>query len=172
MAADTDSNMGLCFDTYPAFRGEFEILLENGVITREPPDCYVWNYNLTSLAEYFAGLDTSSPGNRKWFPVEDAFRVRRKKGGPHEAIKKGSLRHLYSNNGREFKNEYISMDTEEILAILDPYRKRLDDEKKERAEHEENKRVLGEIKKLIAGTDDKKSADVKKLLKEIKNLLP
>ena len=171
MAAETDNAyLRRCFDLFPAFFGEFDILLESEVITMESSGCYVWNYSKTSLAEYFGGLNTSDTNskNRKWNPIECAFYLRGEKGGSYEEIEKGSLRHLYSSNGRIFKDD-ISLDTEKIFDILAPYHKRLDDEKKERAEQEKNNHILGEIKNIIAKTDEKKSDDVKEALRKIKN---
>jgi hypothetical protein len=139
----------ICFIWYPQFLEDFEMLLERKIMTRESRDKYHWNYSKTSLAEYFNSLESrpNVPGG-KWNPVETAF-----------GIKRDSLRHLASPNGRDRPEGYRSQDFEKILVVLAEHRKQ-----------ERNRRNFREIKSLIEKTDPRDNEGIKKTLEKIKKM--
>jgi len=96
-----------CCLFFPQFLEDRLCLIENGIITVMDPGRYKWNFSLVSLGEYFKDLECLGqvPGGF-WNPIENLF-----------AIKRGTLRHLVSKNGRAFVRE-VSKDYEKILTIL------------------------------------------------------
>jgi hypothetical protein len=138
---------------FPQLQEDFDMLIGQKVITREIGGGYKWHYSLTSLGEYFKSIeaDYSIPGGF-WNPIETAF-----------GIKRGTLRHLVSNNGREFKRER-SRDFEKIIAMLNPHRKRIATERKTLF-------MFDKIKELIEGATPQTHEERKKIIEQIKNIL-
>jgi hypothetical protein len=99
---------------YPQIKEDLPVLIKNGVIKKDESG-YCWNYSYTSLAQYFkyrifnkkplCGMcKTSMP----WAVVEDGFN-----------IKRGTLKHLVSTNGRPPETiRPLSKDYEKILSFF------------------------------------------------------
>jgi hypothetical protein len=73
-------------NNFPKFVYDLPELFYYEIITFEDNQ-FKWNYDNTSLAEYFKSIEKKS--GDFWQDIEDAF-----------LIKEGSLRHLASSNGR------------------------------------------------------------------------
>jgi hypothetical protein len=101
-----------CFSNFPQFLYDFEVLWQNKIITNGN-NKFEWNYSLTSLGQYFFGLKTRLHNNI-WWAVEFEF-----------GLKRHTLKHLISKNGREqgFYRE-ISVDYERLMDLLEPYREK------------------------------------------------
>jgi hypothetical protein len=149
--------LSLCFRHFPQFKSDCGELLRKGVITVENRRL-VWNFDKTSLGKYF--LDQKGPAATKvrggfWAPVESCFLIRSNDGV--EAIKRGSLRHVAHDNGRELMKP--SRDYEKLIGILKPYREN-------QARH-----VFETIKTIVAETDVQNSASVEKSVEKIKKIV-
>jgi hypothetical protein len=118
----------------------------------------IWNFDKTSLGKYF--LDQKGPAAKKveggfWAPVENCFLIR--SNGGVEAIKRGALRHVAHDNGRELIKP--SKDYEKLMGILKPYREN------------QARRVFETIKTIVAETDVQNSASVEKSVETIKKIV-
>jgi hypothetical protein len=148
--------LNLCFRHFPQFRSDCGELLRKKIITAENRRL-IWNFDKTSLGKYF--LDQKGPAAKKveggfWAPVEKCFLIR--SNGGVEAIKRGALRHVAHDNGRELIKP--SKDYGKLMEILKLYR--------------ENQagRVFETIKTIVAETDVQNSASVEKSVEAIKKL--
>jgi hypothetical protein len=106
-----------CLSNFPQFEKDFEALWRNKIITGGK-NKFKWNYNPTSLGQYFHGLDRQW-SDYFWEIVEFEF-----------GIKRHTLKHLVSPNGREpdFIREK-AIDYEKLLALLEPHRKQVEEQK-------------------------------------------
>jgi hypothetical protein len=151
----SDINENYLFFYYPQFPEDIGALIERKIMTRISKNNYMWNYSLTSLGEYFKSIKTDHCKNVQggfWHPIESMFR-----------IKRGTLRHLVSNNGRISKREK-SKDFEKIIGILNPYREQMAAEKK-------TLYVYDEIKNLMEETDPQTHEEREIILEKIKEIL-
>jgi hypothetical protein len=148
--------LNLCFRHFPQFRYDCDELLRKKIITVENRRL-VWNFDKTSLGRYF--LDQRGPAATKveggfWAPVEKCFLIKSNDG--IQAIKRGALRHVAHDNGRDFIKP--SKDYEKLMEILKPYREN-------QARH-----IFETIKTIVAETDEQNSANVEKGVEIIKKL--
>ena len=117
----------------------------------------VWNFDKTSLGRYF--LDQKGPAATKveggfWAPVEKCFLIKTNNGT--ETIKRGALRHVAHDNGRDLIKP--SRDYEKLMGILKPYRE------------SQARRVFETIKTIVAETDGRDGASAEKGVEMIKKL--
>jgi hypothetical protein len=134
---------------YPQFDEDHLYLIEKEIITVESGR-YKWNRSLTSLGEYFKSLKCLKPVKGGiWRPIENTF-----------GIKRGTLRHLLSKNGRGIPKGKLSADFEEILEILQPFRERIEAVKK-----------FEQVALIIEGTDRDNPEEIIESLEEIESLL-
>jgi hypothetical protein len=149
--------LNLCFRHFPQFKSDCGELLRKKIITVENRRL-IWNFDKTSLGKYF--LDQKGPAAKKveggfWAPVENCFLIRSNDGV--EAIKRGSLRHVAHDNGRELIKP--SKDYEKLMRILKPYRKT------------QVRHVFETIKTIVAETDVQNSGSVEKSVETIKKIV-
>jgi hypothetical protein len=117
----------------------------------------VWNFDKSSLGRYF--LDQKGPAATKveggfWAPVENCFLIKSNNGV--ETIKRGALRHVAYDNGRDRIKP--SRDYEKLMGVLKPYRE-------SRA-----RRIFETIKTIVAETDGRDGASAEKGVEMIKKL--
>lgn len=145
----------LCFQHFPQFRFDLDELLKNKIIAVENKRL-VWNYDKTSLGEYFRDQKGPAATNIEggfWCPVESCFLIKGKDG--IEAIKRGTLRHLANRNGRLLTKP--SRDYEKLMEILKPGRNQPD-------------YIFKAIKMILAETDERDNKSMKKTIEMIKKL--
>jgi hypothetical protein len=156
--APTDTGiLNLCFRHFPQFLTDFDELSRKKIITVENRRL-VWNFDKTSLGKYF--LDQKGPASVKvpggfWAPIENCFLVQGNNGV--EAIKRGALRHVAHDNGRDCTKP--SKDYEKLMEILKPYRGT-------QARH-----IFEAIKTIVAETDGRNGASVEKSVEMIKKIV-
>jgi len=101
-----------CFDFYPEFLYDFEVLVREGYVKVTSLETCKWLKSKTSLAEYFKWANGNAawvPGGF-WAPVENAF-----------GIKRHSLRKLAGRNGNDYKPDE-SRDFMKIKPLLQQLR--------------------------------------------------
>ncbi|WP_148257779.1 hypothetical protein [Leadbettera azotonutricia] len=143
-----------CFISFPQFRADIGILIEEGVVKHDAFDQYEWVKSKTSLAEYFKWIGSNVeyvPGGF-WEPIETTFR-----------IKRGTLRKLADNNANPLKPPE-SKDFMKIKAAVQQQRARIDQEKKERS-------AFNTIKKLIGEVEGGEPEKIREILHKIKEIL-
>ena len=137
-----------CFELYPHFEDDFELLIQAGYIKILNPSTCAWLKSKTSLAEYFklAKNDTCYVPGGFWEPIENAFR-----------IKRHSLRKLAGKNANYLKPDE-SKDFQKLKPFLQQLRKLEDIRFKERW-------LFSYIKDLFLNSDEKPDTIHKTLLK-------
>jgi hypothetical protein len=145
----------ICFVSFPRFRDDIGILIDEGVIKNDTADQYEWTKSKTSLAEYFKwiGSDAGYVPGGFWAPIETTFR-----------IKRGTLRKLAGNNANPLKPPQ-SKDFTKIQAVVLQQRARIEQEKKEMA-------AFNTIQKLIGEVGDGEPEKIRVILQKIKGILP
>ena len=146
----------MCFYYFPLFEIEYKLLREMEIIYCNGGNCS-WNKSLTSLGEYFSEFKSIGECIKPvtggfWNPVETAFNVKR-----------GSLRHLASGNGRCFVREK-SVDYENIMKTLGPRRELI-------LQQKQAVKNYRRIKAIMNAPEPEKPEDVEKTLEIIKNVL-
>jgi len=121
-----------CFDIYPHFYNDLELLVQEGYAKVTSPSTCIWLKSKTSLAEYFkwANGDTYEVPGGYWSPIEKAFK-----------IKRHSLRRLAGNNGNPCKPDE-SKDFKKIKPILEKHRIQEDIRSKEQWLYNHIKRLF------------------------------
>lgn len=151
-----------CFISFPRFRVDFKILVDEGVIKHDGFDRYEWTKSKTSLAEYFKwiGGDADYVPGGFWAPIETTFR-----------IKRGSLRKLAGQNANPLKppesRDFIKIkelvlryraENRQLLwerGAFDAIKKLIEEAPND--EPETIRVILGKIKKIFSPFVDKKS---------------
>ena len=143
-----------CFECYPYFQDDFEVLVREGLIQVTGPESCKWLKSKTSLAEYFkwANGDAVSVPGGFWAPIEKAF-----------GIKRHSLRRLAGNNANPLKPD-ISRAFKKIKPILQQLRAKQKSENTER-------QVYNYIKMLILLAKDEKQETIRIILEKIAAIL-
>jgi hypothetical protein len=143
-----------CFISFPQFRADIGILLEEGVVKHDTFDQYEWVKSKTSLAEYFKWVGSNVeyvPGGF-WEPIETTFR-----------IKRGTLRKLAGHNANPLKPAQ-SKDFIEIQTAVQQHRAGVRQQQKERA-------TFNSIKKLVSEVESEDPEKIREILQRIKKIL-
>ena len=138
-----------CFYHFPQFFRDFQTLEDNGFI-KKTDSGYAWTTSETSLGQYFFDFKKTCKKPVKggfWKPIETAFNIKRK-----------SLRHLVSKNGRDIAKP--SKDYEKIMAVLLPRREEI-----------QNMHKFFRIKDIIDKTNPEYYKKLVQSLKKIENIL-
>jgi tryptophanyl-tRNA synthetase len=144
-----------CFMYFDQFLKDFQVLFDEGVIRRIAFDHYEWTKSTTSLAEYFKwiGNDAGYVPGGFWAPVEEVFRINRRK-----------LSKLAGNNANPLKPKE-SKNFKEIKKMVEEYRKKV----KQQAEQErEDRKTFTTIKTIIDKTDDKDIKEISAALEKLR----
>jgi hypothetical protein len=139
-----------CFNDFPQFREDLDVLIDEGYVKITGPETCKWTKTKTSLAEYFkwAGYDAEWVIGGFWAPISKCFGINRR-----------SLSRLASNNANPLKPEY-SRDFIKIKAVLEKHRK------KERTKQTE-RRIYNYIKKLILFAEDEEPETIHEIVHKI-----
>ena len=140
-----------CFLSFPQFRDDLEILVEEGFLQVTSSETCVWLKSKTSLAEYFkwAGEDTEWVPGGFWAPIEKTF-----------GIKRHSLRRLASHNANILKPPQ-SRGFIKIKALLKKHHLQIQRQEKELL-------TFQTIKNLILEAKDEEPETINNILNNIR----